>query len=155
MFRIRIRMDPHWLFSCIRIRIGNADPDQGAKKIDQNLKKSNFQPFKMAFIPTLRRYVLWQSNPTFCEGKVIPGTGSDLHCFGSLDPDLDPHGGKKLDLNPHWNQCGSETLSVYVLYLLREERGHPSRWKKGWPNFLSTRPLPREERTQHGKIGLA
>ncbi len=59
-------------------------------------------------LPVHKVHFLCQ-NPTFCNDRVWPESGSALW-FGSLDPD--PHGGKKLDpdLDPHWNHCGSETL---------------------------------------------
>jgi hypothetical protein len=35
----------------------------------------------------------------------------DPHWFGSLDPDPEPRCDKKLDPDPHENQCGSTTLA--------------------------------------------
>jgi hypothetical protein len=36
----------------IRTRIGNADPDPGARKLTKQTNKPDFQPLKMAFAPT-------------------------------------------------------------------------------------------------------
>ncbi len=47
----------------IRIRMGNADPDPGpgARKLTKLTNKPDFQPFKMAFVPDLRRYICFMT----------------------------------------------------------------------------------------------
>jgi hypothetical protein len=52
MFRIRIRIDLA-LLVVIRIRSRNTDPDQEQGKCQKFTNHPDFQPFKMAYVPTV------------------------------------------------------------------------------------------------------
>ncbi len=52
------------------------------------------------------QFLIWTYLFFSCEVLVIKTL--------DLDPEPDPHWPKMLDLDPHWNQCGSETLVPYV-----------------------------------------
>ncbi len=101
-------VDPHRsaliLLSCIRICIGNLDPDPGAWKLTKKNKQINLvscpskKVFASSYICFLIYYLLKYPHP---DGSAI---------LGSLDPD--PHWVKKLDPDPHRNQRGSTTLVV-------------------------------------------
>jgi hypothetical protein len=79
-----------WL-TWIRFCIGNADPDPGARKIDQNKQINLISSFsKWLFLPTLVCFMTYDlqnvyfscQNPTFCDGTVWPGSGFTWICIG-------------------------------------------------------------------------
>ncbi len=80
-----IRIDCAFLYR-IWIRIGNADPGPGARKLTKN-NKYTFLPAFQNWLFYLQKYlhVLWRylqkvyfpcQNPFVCDGKVWPGSGS-------------------------------------------------------------------------------
>ncbi len=111
LFRIRIRIDlallkpdpdPYWECG------PDTYPDPGAKKST----KINNTPYKMTFVPTYGRYVLWHR---YYLHKVYLSCQIQLFVIAKSDQNPDPHWfdshwDKKLGPDPHWNQCGSETL---------------------------------------------
>ncbi len=82
--------DPHgssliWL-SWIRIRIGNADPYLGARKLTKINKETWIPAFKRAFAPiTYIKYNFCVKIKLFVTAKS--DQDPDPHWFGSLEPD--------------------------------------------------------------------
>jgi hypothetical protein len=76
------------------IRIGNVDPDLGARKLPKLTNKPDFLPFKKVLY--LRRCIFNVKIQDFVTLKS--DQDPDPHLFGSLDPD--PHCDKKLDPDP-------------------------------------------------------
>ncbi len=94
VFRIWIRLDPHWYgFPGSVFRIGNAGPDLYRIQLQENwpklTHKADFQPFKMAFVP-IKGYVLC----TVTYIKYIFHVKIQLFTTAKSDQDLDPHGSK-------------------------------------------------------------
>ncbi len=81
-----------------------------SKEIDQNLQINLISRLtrKLFYLPITLPKVFFHVKSTVSDGKVGPGSGSDwirILC-NSVDPDPDSHWDKKLDRDPHWNQCG-------------------------------------------------
>ncbi len=90
--------------------------------------KPDFPSFKLAFIFSYR-------------------IRTDPQGFGSLDPDLDTHWGKKLDPDPYWNHSGSENCTCTVNdFLLSTER-----WGKK-ENKKNTREVRKIGTVTRGRI---
>ncbi len=150
VFRMRIRMDSHLIWiSWIRIRIRNADPDPGERKMTKINKWTWFPAFQNGFCMfydiDLHKVNYLCQKLTLCDGKVWQGSGSE---FAWIHIGLSPWIQILIKTNgdlQHWFAGWVRSLTSWLLM--------GGRWRARWPwrsqMSWSTRwREPRAARTQ-------